>query len=43
MDAVPGHDAIVMGEAAPSLRSLVFGDEAERVAEASVGPVLVVR
>ncbi len=43
MAAVPGHDAIVMGKAAPSLRSLVFGDEAERVAEASVGPVLVVQ
>ena len=43
MDAAPTHDAIVIGEAAPSLRSLVFGDEAERVAAASVGPVLVVR
>lgn len=43
MEAVPGHDAIVMGEAAPSLKSLVFGDEAERVASASVGPVVVVR
>ncbi|TQQ82719.1 universal stress protein [Halonotius terrestris] len=43
MDAVPGHDAIVIGESAPSLRSLVFGDDAERVAAASVGPVLVVR
>lgn len=43
MDEVPGHDAIVMGEAAPSLRSFVFGDEADRVASASVGPVLVVR
>jgi nucleotide-binding universal stress UspA family protein len=43
MTEVPGHDAIVMGEAAPSLRSLVFGDEADRVAAASVGPVLVVR
>ncbi|WP_324760714.1 universal stress protein [Haloarcula sp. GH36] len=43
MDAVPNHDAIVMGESAPSLRSLVFGDESERVAAASVGPVLVVR
>ncbi len=42
-DAVSGHDAIVMGEKAPSLRSLVFGDETERVAAASVGPVLVVR
>ena len=28
MDAAPTHDAIVIGEAAPSLRSLVFGDEA---------------
>ena len=43
IDRVAGHDAIVMGEKAPSLRSLVFGDEAERVAAASVGPVLVVR
>ena len=43
MNAVPGHDAIVMGEEAPSIRSLVFGDEAGRVAGASVGPVLVVR
>lgn len=43
MDAVPGHDAVVMGEKAPSLASLVFGDEAERVASASVGPVVVVR
>ena len=43
MDAVPGHDAVFLGEKAPSLSSLVFGDEADRVAEASVGPVLVVR
>ncbi|WP_331233901.1 universal stress protein [Natronorarus salvus] len=43
LEAVPGHDAIVMGEQAPSLASLVFGDEPERVASASVGPVLVVR
>ena len=41
--AVPGHDAVVMGEAAPSLRSFVLGDEAERIAAASVGPVVVVR
>lgn len=40
---VEGHDTVVMGEKAPSLRSLVFGDEAERVASASVGPVVVVR
>jgi nucleotide-binding universal stress UspA family protein len=41
--AVPGHDAVVMGERAPSFRSLVFGEESDRVAAASVGPVLVVR
>ena len=43
MDAVPGHDAVVMGEKAPSLASLVFGEEADRVASASIGPVVVVR
>ncbi|MWV40296.1 universal stress protein [Natrialba sp. INN-245] len=41
--AAVDHDAIVMGERAPSLRTLVFGEEAERVATESVGPVLVVR
>jgi Universal stress protein family. len=43
IDAVPGHDAIVMGERAPSFRSFVLGDESDRVATASVGSVLVVR
>ncbi|MBX0295189.1 universal stress protein [Haloarcula nitratireducens] len=43
IDEVPGHDVIVMGERAPSFRSLVFGEESERVASESVGPVLVVR
>lgn len=43
VDAAVGHDAIVMGERAPSLLTLVFGEEAERVASESVGPVLVVR
>ncbi|WP_128224176.1 universal stress protein [Halobacteriaceae archaeon SHR40] len=43
IDAVAGHDAVVMGERAPSLSSLLFGEEADRVAAASVGPVLVVR
>jgi nucleotide-binding universal stress UspA family protein len=43
LEALPGHDAIVMGEDAPSLRSVVFGDDPERVASASLGPVLVVR
>lgn len=43
IDMVEGHDAVVMGEKSPSFRSLVFGDEADRVAAASVGPVIVVR
>lgn len=43
IETIPGHDAVVMGERAPSLGSLLFGEEAERVATASVGPVLVVR
>jgi nucleotide-binding universal stress UspA family protein len=41
--AVPDHDAIVMGEQAPSLGSFLFGEVTERVAAESVGPVLVVR
>jgi nucleotide-binding universal stress UspA family protein len=41
--AVPDHDAIVMGEQAPSLQSFLFGDITDRVAAESVGPVLVVR
>ncbi|MFW5929329.1 MAG: universal stress protein [Halobacteriota archaeon] len=43
MDALPGHEVVVMAERAPSLSSLVFGEESERVAAASVGPVIVVR
>lgn len=43
VESVPGHDAVIMGEAAPSLSSLVFGETSDRVAAASVGPVLVVR
>lgn len=43
IEAVPGHDAVVMGQQAPSLSSLLFGDEQQRVAAASVGPVIVVR
>lgn len=43
METVPDHDAIIMGENAPSIRSLVFGEEHDRIASASVGPVLVVR
>ncbi|MEF8852426.1 MAG: universal stress protein [Haloarculaceae archaeon] len=41
--AAAGHDAVVMGQRAPSLQSFLFGDEAERVASETVGPVLVVR
>lgn len=43
IDAVANHDAIVMGERAPTLRSVLFGDESQRIAAESVGPVLVVR
>jgi len=43
IDEASGIDVIVMGERAPSVRSLVFGEESERVASESVGPVLVVR
>lgn len=42
-DAAADHDAIVVGEHAPTLQSFVFGDEPERIAAESVGPVLVVR
>lgn len=41
VDAVPGHDAVVIGEKAPSRRSST--DEAKRVAGTTVSPVLVVR
>ena len=41
--ALPDHDAIVMGEQAPSFGSFLFGDVTDRVAAESVGPVLVVR
>ena len=43
MEEIPGHDTVIMGEKAPSIRSLVFGDDPDRVASASVCPVLVVR
>ncbi len=43
IEAVPGHDAVVMGQQAPSLSSLLFGNEQKRLAAASVGPVVVVR
>jgi nucleotide-binding universal stress UspA family protein len=43
VDLLPDHDAVVMGESAPSLRSMVLGEATERVAAESVGPVVVVR
>jgi nucleotide-binding universal stress UspA family protein len=43
IEAVSGHDAVVMGERSPSLGSLLFGEAPQRIATASVGPVLVVK
>ncbi|MXV63044.1 universal stress protein [Natronorubrum sp. JWXQ-INN-674] len=43
LEAAAVHDAIVVGERAPSLRSFLLGEEAERIAVESVAPVLVVR
>jgi nucleotide-binding universal stress UspA family protein len=43
VDATAGHDAVVLGERAPSLTSFLFGDEGQRVATETVGSVLVVR
>lgn len=37
------HDAVVMGESEPSLRSFLFGEASKRVAARSLGPVVVVR
>lgn len=42
-EAAVDHDATVMGESEPSLRSFLFGEIAERVARRSLGPVFVVR
>jgi nucleotide-binding universal stress UspA family protein len=41
--AAADHDAVVMGESEPSLRTFLFGEAPEQVAEQSVGPVVVVR
>ncbi|WP_436345204.1 universal stress protein [Natronorubrum sp. FCH18a] len=43
LEAAADHDAIVVGERAPSLRSFLLGEEAERIAVESVAPVLVAR
>lgn len=42
-DAAADHDAVVMGETAPSLRALLFGETSEQIAAQSLGPVVVVR
>ncbi len=42
-DAATDHDVVVMSESAPSLRSFLFGDAFERIADRSLGPVLVVQ
>lgn len=41
--AAVDHDAVVMGEREPSLRTFLFGGDAEQVAAESLGPVVVVR
>lgn len=43
VEAARGMDAIVLGERAPSWQEMVFGDLEDRVADASLGAVLVVR
>jgi len=43
IDRSPEFDAIVMGEGGETLLTQLFGDDAERVAEGAVAPVLVVR
>lgn len=41
-EVAAGHDLVVMGETAPSFREYVFGHDHQRVADRSLGPVLVV-
>jgi hypothetical protein len=41
--AADEFDAVVMGESDPSIETLVFGMRADRVAEAFLGPVVVVQ
>ena len=42
-ETIEGHDAVVLGEKAPSLTPLIFGDKTDQIASTTVGPVLVVR
>jgi nucleotide-binding universal stress UspA family protein len=41
--AAVDHHTVVMGESQPSLRSFLFGEASEQVADKSLGPVIVVR
>ncbi|WP_396613588.1 universal stress protein (plasmid) [Haloferax sp. S1W] len=43
IDAAEDHDIIVIGEAKPTLRERLFGETSKRIADQTVGPVLVVR
>lgn len=43
IEAANTHDVVVMGEEEPTIRGRLFGETSERVAEQTVGPVLVVR
>ncbi|ELZ98087.1 universal stress protein [Haloferax mucosum ATCC BAA-1512] len=43
IDGAADHDVVVMGEEEPTIRGRLFGETSERVAEQTVGPVLVVR
>ena len=43
VEAADTHDVVVMGESEPTIRGWLFGETSERIAEQTVGPVLVVR
>ncbi|MFC7127979.1 universal stress protein [Haloferax chudinovii] len=43
IEGAADHDVVVMGEEKPTLRGRLFGETSDRVAEQTVGPVLVVR
>ncbi|KAB1191250.1 MULTISPECIES: universal stress protein [Haloferax] len=43
VEAASTHDVVVIGEEEPTIRGRLFGETSERVAEQTVGPVLVVR
>ncbi|RDZ62140.1 universal stress protein [Haloferax sp. Atlit-12N] len=43
IEGAEDHDVVVMGEEKPTLRGRLFGETSDRVAEQTVGPVLVVR